>query len=146
VTGVIDLSTERMARQDYIWVCGHCGCRNFELHMDGTAECSSCHHRSGEPGNWIENLVVADGEPADHGGNREIIALGSESLARARVIKRAQQDDAVVVMVILRDGTVSAWGDVVENETPERKSWLRHYFSVGLSLLFGEPPPKRESA
>lgn len=127
-------------KPDRIWVCAHCGCVHFELHEDGTTECASCSFR-GEPGHWHENVTEATTpEPP---GLRQNVSHGTADFAKASILKHAKDADCVALVVLKKDGTIKAWGDVDKDPTDNQRRWIHESMAISATLLLGEPPPER---
>ena len=116
-----------------IWVC-LCGCKDFKLYENETIKCSLCG-KIGE-GHWTKNLVDSDEpEPAYQ---RTAVDHGSIDFAKKSVMRDANDDDTMVLMVARRNGTIRLWTRTDELETDEQKAWLRTCFGGAAALALGE--------
>ncbi|MEL6310896.1 MAG: hypothetical protein AAFQ17_00790 [Pseudomonadota bacterium] len=119
------------ANEQRIWVCG-CGCSTFELLEDGSARCALCAAPV-EPhpkGAWW--TVPDNAEEASEPPQKDIQGNGSVEFARRRLQQLAQDDDAVMLMVVRSDSSVSLWADA---ETNEQIEWSRRRLEDADGLL-----------
>lgn len=117
-----------------IWVCV-CGCKDFMLHENGATECGLCG-KIGE-GHWTEGLVdSAEPKPAYV---RTTVDHGTVAFAKERVLRDANDDDTMILIIGRRDGTIRLWTKSDELVTPEQKDWLRSMMKGATGLMLDEP-------
>ena len=101
-----------------IWVCS-CGCSTFTLLSDGSVECAMCEEPShDDQGGW-----TMPGTATEWSGDapvRDIAGNGSIEFAKRLILKRAEAEDAALVVVADRDGAIHTWS---ECETEEQFAW-----------------------
>lgn len=116
-----------------IWRCD-CGCLTMFLHSDATAECAACGvFATGLEGDWRAPLPEQPDSPREVSpGDNKVVDLGSADVAVRRALKRIEPDDVTALVVINRDGSLSAWS---EAETDKQGSWLRRKMREALRLM-----------
>lgn len=124
-----------------IWICD-CGCASFVLWSDGGGRCSACDAvLDVDGGGWLERIA---GGP-DRLGDAEAVYTdinmnGVADLARRRLMTKAQDPAAQLIIVAAEDGTLSAWSSAncaaqyewVYRKIDDAKAMLKKLF-VGCS-------------
>jgi hypothetical protein len=109
--------------ESLIYVCA-CGCATFELWNDLTATCSFCRKNpSEEVGGWTEAGHVWAGDEY----TRDVVGNTLPSFARRVVMKHAEAENAVAVLVVKDTGSSHFWGDV---STLKQLEWLERKISA----------------
>jgi hypothetical protein len=101
-----------------IWVCA-CGCSSFELMSDNSVHCALCQTVSTDNGGWTAPDTKSEWDGDER--VREISGNGDPEFAKRVVSRRALESDVTVIVVLKKDGAISAWTDV---ETAEQRDWV----------------------
>jgi hypothetical protein len=107
-----------------LWICS-CGCSSFQLRADGWAECARCEavQNGVSQGEWFERLRCVPDEVEPQPDNSEkIVRFNTSEAALAHVLSRATPSVAAFVIVLHRDGSISCWGDEIEDE--KDRAWF----------------------
>jgi hypothetical protein len=113
-----------------IWVCG-CGCSTFELVENGTARCAACGDNADVDGSgWLKTEAESHLDPGET--FRDVQANGCIDFARKRVANAAREENAALIVVGFRDGTVTAWS---EAETKKQMKWVRRKLRIASDLF-----------
>lgn len=115
---VVPLRREEDQPPRTIWIC-QCGCSTFELSNDGSAQCAFCHTTRDEGGGWFRKDHEPEWDGIDPISN--VQGNGSVEFAQRVVAKRAHSDDAVLLLVVRKEGTIHTWSDL---ETKEQVEWV----------------------
>ena len=127
MTDVIDLAERRKPAEPpaeqprVVWTC-NCGCQSFYIHPDHV-ECCSCGSATTGPGT-IADWRIEPGEPRPERPDTFVVThLDTPDLARARVLRRAQEPDTRAIIAVKDTGGMIAWG--LGSEDEEQYRWWR---------------------
>lgn len=119
-----------------VWRC-NCGCMSFLARADGELECCHCQMVvTGDIGEWRSRLPqTPDKTEEPDSGDQTVTDLGSSSAALRRALDKADADNTAAVIVLQKDGAITAWGDV---EPGEQAEWLDRRIADARQLLVGQ--------
>lgn len=108
-------------KEDLVWVCG-CGCSTHFVYEDGHIECASC--RDTVTGAWDAERKDEAPEPKERPEqfSKTLIDFDSEESALRDVLRLADKERSVAVIVMQEDGLTRAWGK--EFDTDEKRAWF----------------------
>ena len=136
MTNVVQFGKTPEEPNDEVWTCAHCGSQNFFLYSDGTTECSLCSFIGDDAGGWLDNLSTAKDFDEDI-TPRQNVNHGVEDFAKQAIV-RSLDGEEVAIAVLWPTGRLKLWSIFSNDDTPERKDWLRKMFSAAAGLALGE--------
>jgi hypothetical protein len=114
---------------DRVWVC-NCGCMSFFLHGDGEPRCTSCDALvSCDLGGWHERVVAGK----DWTGEApEWQSRGDLSLVKGVTLRRAQEGDVALLLVVKKSGARHLFSDL---DGEEQVAWAVRMLDAGKEML-----------
>lgn len=108
---------EKEEKEPRVWVCT-CGCSTFELLETGETRCGLCATISDHSGGWYS--YPSEAEWTEDSPMQDIQGNGSVEFVRELMKRRIDEDAAVVVLVLEKNGRMHAW---TAAENPEQHAW-----------------------
>lgn len=116
-----------------VWRCS-CGCLSHFARSDGEIECVNCGAIASDiDGEWRMMLPPAIDAPAVENGDLVVTDLGTAQNAIRRAHQRADADLLAALVIVHKDGRLTAWG--TEILTPENRKWMRDRLDDAYAML-----------
>lgn len=117
-----------------VWTC-RCGCMTFWLRADNAVECAQCERvQENVSGEWRLNLPsVPTDVPETEDGQTKVTDLNHSGAALRRTLDKANADETAAVVILQKDGRISAWG-VIEGR--EQADWFDRHVADAKRMLF----------
>ena len=122
------------ARERQIWVCD-CGCSTFHLFQGEAPVCANCDKIAGcgDESGWISALPPRMTQKAESEMFSSVGAPGRDTeFPRRRMMRRALEESAALVVVGFKSGEVSVWS---EANCKEQAEWAKSRLCLATSMI-----------
>lgn len=119
-----------------IWVCVSCGCTTFHLHENASTECANCGKFGADNAEWRERLPPrppADCQVENTDSNYKVTALDTAPNFIKRKAEAIKQ--ALVIIIVRRDGDVNTWCLDSAFETDKQAAWLKRKLAEAVKMV-----------